>query len=110
MRRQASVTVTAEGDPKLTMRSSTSAPIRIVPKLMYMHATLGTRVIARDVPADGCGRRLRRLLKGDRAGDLRVTAEDSNYTRKVMRQLNGQEKCEMLWTFNARCVGQQQAG
>jgi hypothetical protein len=45
---------------------------------MNMHATLGTRIIACDVPANGCRGRLGRLLEGDGAGDLGVPAEDSN--------------------------------
>lgn len=60
------------------MWSSTCASVGIVSKLMNMHATLGTRIIACDVPANGCRGRLGRLLEGDGAGDLGVPAEDSN--------------------------------
>jgi len=77
------------------MRSSTSAPIGVVSKLMDMHATLGTWIIPRNVPADSRGGTLRRLLKGDGAGDLGVTAEDSDYKRRASPcQLNCSEQCQ----------------
>jgi hypothetical protein len=46
---------------------------------MDMKATLRVGVVASDIPGDGGRLRLRGLLKGNGAGDLGVTTEDSDY-------------------------------
>ena len=57
------------------MRTGTGAAVGVVAELMDMHTTLGIGIVARDVPADGGGRRLGGLLEGHCAGDFRVSPE-----------------------------------
>lgn len=65
-----------------TVRSSTRAPIRIIPKSMHMHPTLGIRVVTRNVPCNRRLGRLIRLLEGYGAFDVGVTSEDGNCTHR----------------------------
>lgn len=60
------------------MRTSGGAAVGVVTELVDVEATLGVGVVALDVPGDGGGRVLVGLLEGDSAGDLGVTAENSN--------------------------------
>lgn len=60
------------------MRAGAGAAVGVVTELMDVHATLGTRVVARDVPGDAGGRGLRGLLEGHLSGDLGVSSEDGN--------------------------------
>ena len=71
------------------MRSSTSAAIGVVSKLVNMHATLGAGVIAGDVVGDGGWGGLGRLLEGDGPRNLGVSAEDGNYERNTLGQSGG---------------------
>ena len=50
--------------------------VGVVTELVDVHAALGGGVMACDVPGDGCGRGLGRLLEVDGPADLGVTAED----------------------------------
>lgn len=43
-----------------------------------MHATLSIRIVTGDIPADSGASRLRILLKGYSALDIRVTTENSD--------------------------------
>lgn len=61
------------------MRPSASASIGVVSELMNVHATLGRRVAALDVIADGSWCRFRRLFEGDGSADVGVTTENRNY-------------------------------
>ena len=60
------------------MRASRGAAVGVVAKGVDVHATLGVGVMAGDVPGDGGRGGLRLLLEDDGAGDLGVTADDSN--------------------------------
>lgn len=64
------------------MRAGRRAAVGVVTKGVDVEATLGVGVVASDVPGDGGGSRLRLLHKGDGAGDLGVTTDDSNCMRK----------------------------
>jgi len=55
--------------------TSRCAPVCIVTELMDVHATLGIRVVASDIPRDSGWGRLGLLLEGNGAGDLRVTSD-----------------------------------
>lgn len=59
----------------ITVRSSACAAIGVVTELVDVHAALGRGIIAADVVGYGCWGGLGRLLKGDGAADLGVTAE-----------------------------------
>jgi len=54
------------------------AAVGVVAEGVDVHATLGVGVVAGDIPGDGGGGRLRGLLEGDGAADLRVTTDDGN--------------------------------
>ena len=58
------------------MRSSAGTAVGVVAKLVHVHAALSRGIMARDVVGDGRWGGLGRLLKGDGAADLGVTAED----------------------------------
>jgi hypothetical protein len=60
------------------MRTSRGATIGVVTKLMYVHAPLSIRVVTGDVPCNLCWRRLGRLFKSHRTGNLGVSAKLSN--------------------------------
>ena len=63
------------------MGTSAGAAVRVVTKLVDVHAALGGGIGAFDVVGD-CGRGgFGGLLEGDGTGDGRVTAEDCDYTR-----------------------------
>ena len=66
-----------EGE-NLTVRTGRGAAIGVVAELVDVEATLGIGILASDVPGDGGWRGLGRLLEGDSALDVGVTAEDSN--------------------------------
>jgi hypothetical protein len=55
------------------------AAVGVVTELVDVEATLGVGVVASDVPGDGGGVTLRSLLEGDSAGDLGVSADDSDW-------------------------------
>lgn len=57
------------------MGAGRSATVGVVTKGVDVHATLGVRVMAGDVPGDGGGRRLGGLLKDHGALDVGVTTE-----------------------------------
>jgi hypothetical protein len=62
----------------LTVRSSGCAAVGVVTELVDVHATLRIGIVAGDVPRDSGGGRLGGLLKGNGAGDLRVTSNECN--------------------------------
>ena len=62
----------------LTVRAGRCAAVGVVAELVDVEATLGIGVVARKVVGDGGGAGLGGLLEGHLAGDLGVTAEDSN--------------------------------
>lgn len=64
------------------MRTSGGAAVGVVTELVNVESTLSVGVVAGDVPRDSGGGVLVSLLKGDGAGDLSVTTEDSNCTGK----------------------------
>ena len=65
------------------MRASGGAAVGVVTKGVDVHTTLSVGIVTSDVPRDGGVGRLGSLLKGDGAGDLGVTTEDSNYQISV---------------------------
>lgn len=69
----------SEGRRRLTMGASRGAAVGVVTKLVDVDATLGVGIVAGDVPCDGGGGGFGGLLKGDRAGNLGVTADEGNY-------------------------------
>jgi hypothetical protein len=62
----------------LTVRASGRAAVGVITEGMDVHTTLGVRIVARDVPADGGGIGLGSLFKGNSAGDLGVTTDDTD--------------------------------
>lgn len=67
------------------MGTSGSAAVGVVTELVDVETTLSVGVVAGDVPGDGGRGALVGLLEGDGAGDLRVTAEDSNCKHALAR-------------------------
>jgi hypothetical protein len=65
------------------MRSSRGAAVGVVTKGVDVETTLSIRVVARDIPSDGGGSRLRLLLEDDGAANLGVTSDNSNCTRRI---------------------------
>jgi hypothetical protein len=61
------------------VRTSGGAAVGVVTELVDMDATLSVGVVAGDIPGDGGGGGLVGLLKGDSAGDLGVTTENSDW-------------------------------
>jgi hypothetical protein len=72
----------------LTVGSGRCASVCVVAELMDVHATLGIRVMAGNVPCDSGRGRLVGLLKGDCAGNLRVASNKCNYS-KLMPSVGG---------------------
>lgn len=62
-----------------TVGTGGGAAVGVVTELVDVEATLGVGVVAGDVPGDGGGVALSSLLKGDSAGDLGVSTDDSNW-------------------------------
>jgi hypothetical protein len=60
------------------VRAGGSAAVGVVAEGMDVESALGVGVVAGDVPADGGGRGLGVLLKGNGTRDLGVSANDSN--------------------------------
>jgi hypothetical protein len=58
--------------------TSGSAAVGVVTELVNVETTLSVGVVAGDVPGDGGRGRLVSLLEGDGAGDLGVSADNSN--------------------------------
>jgi len=58
--------------------SGGSAAVGVVTELVDVHATLGARVVAGDVPRDGGGGGLGGLLERDGSLDVRVSSEDGD--------------------------------
>lgn len=67
------------------MRTSRGAAIGVITELVNVEGTLGIGVVALDVPGDGGGGTLAGLLEGHGAGDLGVTAENSNWRIESVR-------------------------
>lgn len=65
------------------MRAGGGAAVGVVTELVDVEGTLGVGVVALDVPRDGGGGTLVGLLEGHGAGDLGVTAENSNCGESV---------------------------
>lgn len=63
---------------RVEVRAGRSAAIGVVTKGMDVETTLGVGVVAADVPGDGGGIRLGRLLEDDGAANLGVTSKNSN--------------------------------
>lgn len=61
---------------RVEVGSSACAAVGVVTELVDVHAALGRGVVAADVVGDGCRGGFGRLLEGDGAADLGVTAED----------------------------------
>ena len=60
------------------MRAGRGAAVGVVAKGVDVHAALGVRVVAGDVPGQGGGGGLGLLLEHDGALDVGVTTEDGN--------------------------------
>jgi len=60
------------------VRTSGGATVGVVTELVNVETTLSVGVVTSDVPGDGGGGTLIRLLEGNSAGDLRVTTNNSN--------------------------------
>jgi hypothetical protein len=54
------------------------AAVGVVAEGVDVHAALGVGIVAGDVPGNGGGSRLGRLLESHGAGDLGVTPDDSD--------------------------------
>jgi hypothetical protein len=65
------------------VRAGRGTAVGVVTELVDVEATLGVGVVTGDVPGDGGGRVLVGLLEGDSAGDLGVSAEDSDWRKNV---------------------------
>lgn len=63
------------------MRAGGGAAVGVVTELVNVETTLSVGVVASDVPGDGGRSGLIGLLEGDSTSDLRVSAEDSNWTK-----------------------------
>lgn len=61
------------------MGASGCAAVGVVTEGVDVEATLGVRVVARDVKGDGGGVGLGGLLESDGSGNLGVTSEDSDW-------------------------------
>jgi len=61
------------------VRAGGRAAVGVVAKGVNVHATLGVGIVARDVEGDGGSIRLRGLLEGDGALDVRVSTENCDY-------------------------------
>lgn len=61
------------------MRASRGATVGVVAKGVDVHATLGTGILAGDVPGDLGRGRLGVLLEHHGSGDLRVTSDDADW-------------------------------
>jgi len=68
-----------KSDVALTVRAGGGAAVGVVTEGVDVHAALGVRVVAGDVPGDLGRGGLVSLLEGDGAGDLGVTADDADY-------------------------------
>lgn len=67
------------------MRAGRGAAVGVVAKGVNVHATLGTGILAGDIPSDLGRGRFGVLLEDDRSGDLRVTSDDTDWeTWKVL--------------------------
>ena len=77
-----------------TVGTSRGAAVGVVTKLVNVESTLSIGVVAGNVPGDGGGRALLGLFEGNRTGNLRVTAEDSNYS--ALLACNVPEFCQHL--------------
>jgi hypothetical protein len=64
-----------------TVRAGGGAAVGVVTELVDVETTLSVGVVTGDVPGDGGGSVLISLLEGNSTSDLRVSAEDSNWTR-----------------------------
>jgi hypothetical protein len=62
----------------LTVGAGRGAAVGVVTELVDVEATLGVGVVTGDVPGDGGRGALVGLLEGDGAGDLGVSADNSN--------------------------------
>lgn len=60
------------------MRTSGGAAVGVVTELVDVEGTLGVGVVAADVPGDGGGGTFVVLFEGHGAGDLGITAENSD--------------------------------
>ena len=60
------------------MRTSRCATVGVVTKGVDVEATLGVRVVTREVPADGGRVGFGGLLESDGSGDLGITPEDGD--------------------------------
>lgn len=61
-----------------TVRASGGAAVGVVTELVDVEGTLGVGVVALDVPGDVGGGTLVGLFEGHSAGDLGITAENSD--------------------------------
>ena len=66
------------------MRSSTGASVCIVSKLVDVHSSFSTSIVARDVIGNCRWGRFGRLLKGNGPGDLGVPADDGNWCERFL--------------------------
>ena len=64
------------------MGASGCAAVGVVTEGVDVEATLGVRVVARDVKGDGGGVGLGGLLESDGSGNLGVTSEDSDWRHR----------------------------
>jgi hypothetical protein len=85
------------------VRAGGGAAVGVVTELVDVEGTLGVGVVALDVPRDGGGGTLVGLLEGHVAGDLGVTAENSNCEESVSWfRLNHSAYQNMKWLPETR--------
>ena len=66
------------------MGSGRGASICVIAELVDVHAALGIRVVAGNVPCNGRRGRLVSLLEGNSTGNLRVASNKCNYRRSMI--------------------------
>jgi hypothetical protein len=69
---------------QLTVRAGRGAPVGVVAEGVNVHATLGVRVVACDVPGNLGRGRLGRLLESDGPGDLGVPPDNGDCMQDVV--------------------------
>ena len=71
----------------LTVRTGRGAAVGVVAEGVDVHATLGVGIVPGDIPGDGSGRGFGLLLEDNGALDVRVTAENTDWSTMTLARL-----------------------